>query len=107
MSHQHLPAGRLAFGLTLLVAPVRDTWTRRYCRVLGVRQLLESAMLLRPSRRLLRVGAAVDAIHAGAAVAFARRWPSHRWSLLANAVTACAFTAEGLRRERASLGDAR
>jgi hypothetical protein len=58
-------------------------------RVLGARQLLQSAALLAmPSRRLVFGAAAVDALHAASMLAAALTWPRYAKPALASAATA-------------------
>ncbi len=73
-----------------------------FARVLGARQLLEALLIAGPRAdcRRLRIGAAVDAVHAVTAIVLAVTRPRHRRLALANAVVAAALAAEGLREAR-------
>ena len=58
-------------------------------RVLGVRQVLQSAvLLLRPSRPLATAAAMVDGLHAASMVAAALAWPRYRRPALTSAAVA-------------------
>ncbi len=95
---------RAAYGASLLVAPHRfggqsrkehlTTATRRSMRMLAGRQLFEAAVCaVEPTRRILRLEAVVDAIHAGtmAAVAVASDHRTTRRAAAVNVATAAAF----------------
>jgi hypothetical protein len=63
-------------------------------RLLGGRMLAQSGVeLAGNSRRLVRLGAAVDALHAASMLAAAVRWPSYRRVALASAGIAAASAA--------------
>jgi hypothetical protein len=63
-------------------------------RVLGARQLLQSAVTaLAPTGAVAGLGAAVDALHAGSCVGFAAVWPRWRRAALTDAVIATALAA--------------
>jgi hypothetical protein len=70
-------------------------------RVLGIRQLVRALLTARrPTRRILEVGAAVDALHAGTMVAGAAANVGPRRLTMASAATAGAFTAAALAQSR-------
>ncbi len=105
---QRLQAVRFAFGIGLLAGPAQiiecvtgrapDRRALLAARILGGRQLLESAALtLWPQAAVLSAGAAVDLIHAAMTATVGWRAPDRRRLALANAVTALAFAAAGLR----------
>jgi hypothetical protein len=108
---RRLAAVRTGFGLLLLLGPRvalgtaharrEDRWAVVYCRLLGLRQLLEAVVLARqPGRQWIAAGAAVDAIHALSAMLIAGAWPDRRRAATANALTATGFALEGARRAR-------
>lgn len=114
-----LPVGlpvaiRLGWGTTLLAAPaavlalVSDqpatTSARVVVRVLGVRNVLQAAALLRwPSPAAANTAAAVDAVHALTAVALAAG--SSRWRTASlDALAAVAFAAATAAAARAGGG---
>ncbi len=70
-------------------------------RVLGVRQLLQGLIMVRrPTRRILRIGAAVDALHAASMLVAAATENAPRRLTLASAALAGAFSAAGLTQSR-------
>ena len=84
------------YGAALLIVPIEDDATRRFCRVLGARQLAEAAFLRRPtfSRRL--AGAAVDGLHAVSVLWLARRRPDRAAALHGNAAVAASLAITSL-----------
>ena len=105
-------AGRLALAIGLLVRPRRCASLVSFggrcpagwlIRLLGARMLLQAGLeLFRGSRRTLRLGAAVDALHAASMLAAAVRWPGYRRVALASAAVAGASAAVGLAGSEAS-----
>jgi hypothetical protein len=98
--------GRLALAIGLLVRPERCAslvslggrcpagWL---IRLLGGRMLVQAGYeLASGSRRALRLGAAVDALHAASMLAAAVRWPGYRRVALASAGLAGGSAAVGL-----------
>jgi hypothetical protein len=90
-----ISVGRAVLAGVLLVRPGRvaslasfggrrpATWL---IRVLGARMLAQSALeLAEPSRRVIRLGAVVDATHAVSMLAAAARWPRYRRAALTSA----------------------
>lgn len=66
-------------------------------RVLGARQLLQSLIIVcRPTRQILQIGTAVDALHATTMLAGAVANVGPRRLTLASAAMAGAFTAAGV-----------
>lgn len=66
-------------------------------RVLGIRTLAQGLVdSIRPSRRLLRVGVAVDLTHAASMLAAARVWPAYRRAALTSAGSAAASAIVGV-----------
>ncbi|MFY9913796.1 MAG: hypothetical protein WAK18_03945 [Nocardioidaceae bacterium] len=75
-----------------------DELTLRAIRVLGARDLVQGVItLIRPSRRVIRVGAAVDTIHALSMVGLAVVDRRRRATALASAANAAGFALAGLR----------
>ncbi|MBO0828718.1 MAG: hypothetical protein J2P24_13155 [Streptosporangiales bacterium] len=80
-------------ALTGVRLTVRD---RRVLRVLGARELVQSAVgLVHPSRRVLGVGSAVDALHAASCLGLAAVDARWRRGGLLGAVDAAAFAVAG------------
>lgn len=111
-------AARGAWGAALLVAPERllasvaageplDARARAFARALGVRQLLEAALLRRAGARAVALGAAVDGVHALSVLALAAADRSRRREALANALVATGFAIEGATRARQAADGAR
>lgn len=109
---RRLPPVRVAWGAALLLAPDRvlralphgqiDRPALAFARVLGVRDLVQAAVIARrPTRGRILAGAAVDATHATTMVALALIRPDRRKLALTNVTTASAFAVAGLRRARA------
>jgi hypothetical protein len=70
-------------------------------RVLGMRELLQALITAwRPTRRTLRLAAAVDALHAASMVAAASARVGPRRLCLASAAVASVFSAAGLAQSR-------
>lgn len=94
----------LLFGRSLLDAVARGPSSRRViniARMLGVRQLLQGLVTVqRPTRRILRLGAAVDALHAATMVAAAAAGVGPRRVTIASAAVAGAFTAAAVSQSR-------
>lgn len=94
---------RASYGLAQLLAPNAvarrltcrnvDDRERFVTRVLGVRHLLQAAVLVNGSRRAHRLGAAVDALHAASMVGLALVDRSRRRQAWTSAATASAFAA--------------
>jgi hypothetical protein len=102
-----LVAGRAALGAVLLAEPdvILDRLTRHrvgtsertVARLLGVRNLVEGALVARQrGRGWLLAGAAVDATHALSMIALAAIRPQHRRLASASAVAATATAAAGI-----------
>jgi len=99
-------AGRLALAIGLLVRPERCASLVSFggrcpagwlIRLLGGRLLVQAGCeLVTGSRRALRLGAAVDLLHAASMLAAAVRWPGYRRIALASAGLAGASAAVGL-----------
>ncbi len=94
----------LLFGRPLLDAVERRSSSRQavdIARILGVRQLLQALVTVRqPTRRILRAGAAVDALHAATMVAAAAAGVGPRRLTIASAVVAGTFAAAGVSQSR-------
>jgi hypothetical protein len=97
---------RAIAGATLLVFPRRvlgvlpghrsDPPIRTAARVIGARDLGEAAMLgHRPTRRRVRIGAGIDAIHSASMVALAIASPKYRAPALSSALGAVALAGAG------------
>ncbi|MBA2323204.1 MAG: hypothetical protein H0V92_03995 [Pseudonocardiales bacterium] len=110
-----MAAGRTATGLFALLDPERalvaserdSTAARGVMRILGARHLLQAGVEAAvPTPTVLKVGAAVDAIHAltclGFAVVGGARW---RHGVLVNAVIAIGFCAVTAATARAPGAD--
>lgn len=80
-------------GLRLLGYPQDTAGPRAVARLLGTRQLLQGAVLLRPTVAVLSGGAAVDALHALSCVGYARRSEVGRRAARRDAVLAVALGA--------------
>lgn len=104
--HRALAAANFAQAAVLLAQPpavlrvivgdhdVPPSWI---VRVLGIRTLAQGLVeSLRPSRRLLRVGVAVDLTHAASMLAAARVWPAYRRVALTSAGSAAASAIVGV-----------
>jgi hypothetical protein len=103
--------GRLLYGSALVLAPdallgelhagAVDRRARTFARVLGARQVIE-AMLVGPgaSPRRIRLGAAVDGVHALTMVTLAAVDPRRRGLAGANALVATALALLGLEEAR-------
>ncbi|WP_138757193.1 hypothetical protein [Modestobacter altitudinis] len=73
------------------VAPGRERPPSWLVRVLGSRVALQQLLVLaRPTRGLVLLGAAVDALHATSMVAATQIWPQHRRVAGASAAVAAA-----------------
>lgn len=94
---------RTAYGLLLLGVPERspelagqdapDPVVTGVVRILGARHLAQAAMTgTRPSTMALRVGAAVDGLHAASMVLLARVSPEDRRPALVSAISATGFS---------------
>jgi len=103
-----LSAVRGAYGTALLLAPRRSLGVRAgargrrgaqtFARLLGARQLLEAVALgPHPSARMLRTGAAVDALHAASMLPLALLRPGLRGPALASGATAAGLAVWGFR----------
>ena len=103
---QVITVARAGWAAALLLAPERvlgvggqpsiPTAAVVVARVLGARQLLQSALTAAaPTGSLLGVGAAVDALHAGTDVGLAAVSPRWRRIALIDAVLAATFAAAG------------
>jgi hypothetical protein len=93
------PALRAAYGAGLVAAPVRDRAVRRFCRILGVRHLLQAvAAAVRPSPAERLTGVAVDLAHCASAAGLSYAVRRHRRLLRANAAVAAGFALAGIRR---------
>lgn len=97
---------RAGFGAMLLLAPVPvlsavcgesvDTFARRVCRLLGVRELAQAAWTHRhPARRDQLAGAVLDAAHAASMAALAELRPRRRRFALRNALAGAALALAG------------
>jgi hypothetical protein len=97
---------RAGWGCVLLLVPERvlraggrppaPAAAVAVARVLGARQLLQSALTAAtPNGPVLALGAAVDAVHAGTDVGLAAVWPRWRRIALIDAALAAAFAASG------------
>lgn len=106
-------AARATWGAVLLAAPdavfalatrPRSDAPRRagvVLRVLGARQLVQSALVsLRPRRRVLTASAAVDAVHALTCLVLAALDPRWRRPVLLDAAVAASFCLATLRTAR-------
>ncbi len=94
---------RVATGLLLVARPEAfrflagaplDQRTRRVARVLGGRDLLQA--VITSDRRLVRMGAAVDALHAATMVGLAAVDARHRRPALASASVAATLAVTSL-----------
>jgi len=106
-----LALAEAAWGATLLLfarpllqalegEPV-DRQVINVARVLGGRQLLQGLVTARrPTRRILRIGAAVDVLHAATMVAAAAASVGPRRLTVASATLAAAFSAAGATQSR-------
>ncbi len=75
-----------------------DDLTIRAIRVLGARDMVQGLItLIRPSRRVIRLGAAVDAIHALSMLGLAVVDRPRRTTALTSAANAAGFALAGLR----------
>ena len=82
--------------LTMLAGASPDERARWFARVLGTRHLLQAILLWRvPTTPAVRLGAAVDAVHAAASLGLLRD-PRHRRLAQVNCLTACGFAIAGL-----------
>ena len=97
-------AGLLLFAGPLLQSVEGESVDRQVIdigRVLGARQLLQGLIMVRrPTRRILRIGAAVDALHAATMLLAAATDNGPRRLTLASATLAGAFSAAGLTQSR-------
>jgi hypothetical protein len=111
-----LATARMAWGGLLVGAPdlVLATLTgrpatrsqARVLRVLGTRHLLQAGVeLARPTRGVIRAGAAVDLLHAATCAGAVAFLPAWRRAALVDGAGAAGFAAGGLSRARL-LGDA-
>ena len=75
-------------GVSLLRIRIDDRATRRFCRLLGLRHLGETALLARRSSSRYRLGALADGLHAVTATLLARRVTAHHHALRVNALVA-------------------
>jgi len=101
-----LAVARSAYGGALVLAPgtvlglVRarriDRRARVVAYVLGVRHLVQAALVGPRERRLGGLGVAVDLTHCGSALALAAVDPYRRRAALANAATAALFALAGV-----------
>ena len=101
---------RCGWGLLWLAAPRQvtaavggspDRATHAFVRVLGGRELLQGAVMLAvPTRPVLLVGSAVDAIHVTTMLALAAIDRKRRGPALANAATAASSALSGWHRIR-------
>ena len=81
----------------LLLGVRLDSRARFVVRVLGARQLLQAALgIAVPSRLTLRLGSAVDALHAGSMLALAAVDSRRRGAALGDAAVAGSLAAAGL-----------
>lgn len=106
-----MPVARLAWGGLLAGVPglvlatvTSDPPTRsrtRVLRVLGTRHLLQGSLdLARPTRTVLRAGAAVDLLHAVTCVGAVAFLPEWRRVAVLDGTGAIGFAAGGLLRAR-------
>src|SRR3954451_6113000 len=106
-SAETLCAVRAAYGLALLAAPRRALGGTRlgaaepgalaFARILGARQLAEAAVLARcPQRRVLLLGAGVDALHGVSMLAVCALSPRRRRLAGASAAAAAVLAAWGV-----------
>jgi hypothetical protein len=107
---------RAGWGLSCLVAPravgrvlgldPADRWAHRLLRLLGARDLGQAALpATAPPRALLRLGSAVDALHATSMYALAALRRDYRRPALTAAAIATTWAAASL-REGDGRGDA-
>jgi hypothetical protein len=94
---------RVLYGSALLLAPdsligeQAGRSERAFARILGARHLVQAALAgPRPTPRLLRVGAAIDAIHAATMIALTVWKPRHCALASANALAAASFAGAGI-----------
>jgi hypothetical protein len=92
-----LTAARAGVGAALLLRPVgHDRGARVYARALGARHLVEAVLLGPvPPSTALRIGAAVDGLHAASVVPLVLR-PGQRRLAALNLAGAVGFTLAGL-----------
>lgn len=99
---------RLAYGLALvarpgiLVRPTREPNRDRLfmivVRVLGGRHIVQAVVTgIFPTRRVRRLGAVADALHAATDIGCAAAVPARRWAASIDAGVAVAFAAAALR----------
>ena len=87
--------------LRSLAGEPADRQVIEIARLLGARQLLQSLITARrPTRRILQLSAAVDAVHATTMVAAAAADAGPRRLTVASATMAAAFAAAGLAQSR-------
>ncbi|MBA3844289.1 MAG: hypothetical protein H0X39_17010 [Actinobacteria bacterium] len=78
-----------------------DSTVRIFARLLGVRQLVEAAVVGRhASSNWLVAGAAIDATHSASMLALAAARPARRRLVLANAIVAATFAGVGTAQAR-------
>jgi hypothetical protein len=110
-----LVGGRLLAGALLLAAPQgvlerlsrhrAGVGERRAARLLGVRNILEGAVVATHDRRgWLLAGAAVDSTHALSMIALAAARPAHRRLATASALAAIATATAGFVAARDARG---
>lgn len=94
----------LLFAGPLLQSLEGESLDRRVikvARVLGSRQLLQGLITIRrPTRRILRIGAGVDALHAATMVAAVAAQAGPRRLSMASATLAGAFSVAGVTQSR-------
>ena len=101
-----MTAIRTAWGASLLIAPDAalcnadpQRGTRALARVLGARQLIQSAIVAsRPTRRTILVSVAVDTTHLATVLAVLAFRPDLRRPALINTLSATIFVVLGIRQ---------
>jgi len=105
----HLTGIRAAWGAALLIAPdaalcrasrqLDPRAPRALVRVLGARQVIQSAIAARrPTRRVLLAGVAVDTAHLATMLALAALRPDLRQPALISSTTATIFIILGVQQ---------
>ena len=88
---------RIGYGAALVTAPAGPAFTRAFCRVLGLRYLVEAAVV-----RDRRIVVGVDAVHCATMIAAAAAWGEHRRLFTASACASAAIGAAELALLRAA-----
>ncbi|NJC72294.1 hypothetical protein HC031_21615 [Planosporangium thailandense] len=111
---RRVAAARAAWGAALATAPAPvlralgdrpDATARRITRLLGARHLAQAALTwLRPTDRMLALGAAVDAVHAATALALAAADGRWRRAARTDATAATTWAVLGLRERNRTRG---